>query len=485
MGEFKVFYSWQSDLPNATNRTFIADALARACEQVSKNPEIEESPRVDQDTQGVPGSPAIPATIMEKIDECQVFVADVSICFTGPKDKLAPNPNVLYELGYAVARLGWDRVILVMNQEYGAIERLPFDLEKRRVTGSYRAKEGESDRSEEKKALTGKLVAGIEAIVRRQPIVPKRTPADEAIEAVENQAPARKARIRDFWKWTMSELYRLEPDLRTNPPQGEYVTQQIAALNSAIDATGEVARLWSRVCEAIALASDGEGAEAVTRGFGDLLQEYDHKPGYSGVTYDTYFDFWRFIGHELWTIWIGSLLKEERWEFIDAALGRTFFWEQHRARTNHGSVSYEEFSVFVYLLDIEGKANNRLSRHADLLAVRYGPDGIGSTLAWTEFIDADLFLFIAGELRLKPGWGGWLQWRPWSVLYMKHQPRFLEEAVSKRFANGVKLAFGEQDADKVKQLVKERIPKLRELWPSGFWRSPVTNEVIDSFDSKG
>ena len=45
----------------------------------------------------------------------------------------SPNPNVLIELGYAAATIGWDRVILVQNTAYGDLGVLPFDLRSRRI----------------------------------------------------------------------------------------------------------------------------------------------------------------------------------------------------------------------------------------------------------------------------------------------------------------------------------------------------------------
>lgn len=484
MPEFKVFYSWQSDLPNATNRGFIQDALDKACKQITNNPEIEESPRLDQDTQGLPGAPSIPQAIMEKIDSCQAFVADVSLCYVGPEDTPAPNPNVVYELGYAVARLGWDRIILVMNTVFGPIEKLPFDLEKRRAI-PYVAKEGEKDRSEAKKDIVGRLTSGIEAIARRQPIVPKRTPADTAIEAIENQVPARKARIREYWTWLLAELHSIEPDLRSEPPSDQTLPTQVQALKQSIDGSGPISRTWSVVCEAVAFADDSESAEAITRGFEKLLEEYDTKPGFSGTPYRTWFDFWRFIGHEFFTVWIGCLLKEERWTIIDGVLGKTFYWEQHRAKTSNGNVLFDEFSVYVELFGHHAKQNRRLSYHADVLADRYGSQGIGSALSFEEFIDADLFLYLAGELRVPSAVSGKIQWRPWSVLYMKREPRFLIEAASKKSAAELKIALGEQDSEKVRKIMSERIPYLEKLWPNGLWDIPITSEVIDAFDTKG
>lgn len=50
------------------------------------------------------------------------------------KVKYMPNPNVMLELGYATHVVGWDRVICVLNSDYGAPENMPFDIANRRLT---------------------------------------------------------------------------------------------------------------------------------------------------------------------------------------------------------------------------------------------------------------------------------------------------------------------------------------------------------------
>lgn len=59
----KVFYSWQSDLPNSTNRGFIEKALENAVKLIHNDESIEVEPVIDRDTVGVPGSPDIANTI--------------------------------------------------------------------------------------------------------------------------------------------------------------------------------------------------------------------------------------------------------------------------------------------------------------------------------------------------------------------------------------------------------------------------------------
>src|SRR5690348_7440379 len=128
-----IFYSWQSDLPNVTNRTLIEQALKKAARTLRHDPTISVEPVIERDTAGVAGAPAIQTTIFNRIERAQVFVGDVSIINQGSALRLTPNPNVLVELGYALKALGEGRLILVLNEAFGVAETLPFDLRFRRL----------------------------------------------------------------------------------------------------------------------------------------------------------------------------------------------------------------------------------------------------------------------------------------------------------------------------------------------------------------
>jgi len=156
-----IFYSWQSDLDSALTRNFIEDALTKAAKNINRDEGVTVEAVIDRDTAGVAGTPGISQTIFQKIDECDVFVCDVSIVngtdlssdtnlfvrivravmeiilegtFKYRRIKRStPNPNVLLELGYASARIGWDRVILVQNTAFGDMGSLPFDLRGRKI----------------------------------------------------------------------------------------------------------------------------------------------------------------------------------------------------------------------------------------------------------------------------------------------------------------------------------------------------------------
>lgn len=135
----RIFYSWQSDLPEKTNRYFIRDSLEKAIRRLNKDSLVDLFGRenseleLDHDTKGVRGTPDIAATIFEKVRTCDVFIADVSIVGRSVnRERPLPNPNVLIELGYAFSAIGSDRVVLIMDVKYGGRNDLPFDLRHKR-----------------------------------------------------------------------------------------------------------------------------------------------------------------------------------------------------------------------------------------------------------------------------------------------------------------------------------------------------------------
>jgi hypothetical protein len=137
-----IFYSWQSDTPRESTRDAIRVAIEMAISRISTGIPLEDSPRMDSDTQGHPGTPSITETIFEKIRESSILIADVTMAGAtvkkeGVKEKKLPNPNVMLELGYGAATLGWQRIILLLNKHYGSPESLPFDLKFRRFPFTY------------------------------------------------------------------------------------------------------------------------------------------------------------------------------------------------------------------------------------------------------------------------------------------------------------------------------------------------------------
>lgn len=162
---YGVFYSWQSDTEGKYTRNFIEDAIEKSIKKV--NGEVSAGPRLslDKDTRGVPGSPDIVNTILQKIDRSVCFIADITLIGNIGNKKVV-NPNVMLELGYALSSLGYERVILVCNTAFGELKELPFDLGLKRVI-SYKYDLNCSDEEKKacKEALVSKLFDAMKAIV--------------------------------------------------------------------------------------------------------------------------------------------------------------------------------------------------------------------------------------------------------------------------------------------------------------------------------
>ena len=134
MKNYSLFYSWQSDKPEA--RAIITKVLKRVQTQL-----LEENIEliIDQDTRERIGTEDIAATVLKKIKECDVFLGDITPVITlsnkSGEIKRMPNSNVMYEYGFAKGVKGSHRVILVAFLSEGEkISQLPFDINHDTIT---------------------------------------------------------------------------------------------------------------------------------------------------------------------------------------------------------------------------------------------------------------------------------------------------------------------------------------------------------------
>lgn len=123
-----IFYSWQSDISPARNK--IKRALEQACRNLSRTLDTANRPELDSDVQGTYGSEPITETIFAKIDECDIFVADVTPVTSLDSGKLLPNPNVMIELGYAEkSKPRGTKLYIVITDDQFDPRLMPFDLQ--------------------------------------------------------------------------------------------------------------------------------------------------------------------------------------------------------------------------------------------------------------------------------------------------------------------------------------------------------------------
>ena len=130
--EITVFFIWQSDHA----RTYRAawKALKQAVKALNSATTGEFIFAADRDTRGVSGAVPIDHVILEKIRRADVVVADLSpvaqIVVNG-REKSLPNPNVMFEVGYAREAVGLERIILFRDAREPW--HPPFDIQQLRM----------------------------------------------------------------------------------------------------------------------------------------------------------------------------------------------------------------------------------------------------------------------------------------------------------------------------------------------------------------
>lgn len=128
-----IFYSWQSDIPNKYNRSFIEDCINQAIKKLKNQQDIIIIYDLDRDTKNLMGTVDIAESLFTKIKNTDVFIGDISLINNDSLSKpKTPNPNVLVELGFGASSVGWENIICIFNESFGRIEELPFDLRQRR-----------------------------------------------------------------------------------------------------------------------------------------------------------------------------------------------------------------------------------------------------------------------------------------------------------------------------------------------------------------
>ncbi len=144
---YRIFYSYQSDIPKKLNQVFIRDAISAAIKKITQH-KIEV---LIEGFYGIGGNPPLAEAMLKQSKESDIFIGDVTFtssriwqskCSEFSEDaktylieiekpvdlKPAPNPNVLLETGYSWALKSFNRTILVMNEAFGKPSKLPVDM---------------------------------------------------------------------------------------------------------------------------------------------------------------------------------------------------------------------------------------------------------------------------------------------------------------------------------------------------------------------
>lgn len=467
-----VFYSWQSDLPNPTNRTFIEKSLEEAAKAITNDGTVAIEPVIDRDTKGMAGSPDIASTIFAKISAADVFVADISIIGKS-RGRCTPNPNVLIELGFALKALGHERVILVFNKAYGKIDQLPFDLRTRRLV-IYNMPEEKEERTAERASLKTMLDSAIRTALTATPIA---VPSIPAVNAIERGQPDRIIILRRNLEGILENLKSFEP-----PKYSAGGTAD--GLIKAIEQTQEPLAEFSKIVETVVVMGDLNSAQEIYWWFGKIFEHYNLPPGYNGSFSSADCDYFKFIGHELFVTLFAFLIREKQWDIISQILDEPIPLKYRPYGQGPGNEYWDFASEHLDLLLDESRKKGRKSIHADILHTRHTDGGLAAVLPYEDFAAADYFLFLYGELSDNTAGGHHHSWRAWSVLYMKHSPMFIHDAEKVNKAEQLAKVFKLSDSTELKKRLVERANKITSLFGNSSHDGPLDDDDINNIATR-
>ena len=151
-----VFFSWQSDIDNdkLNNKSFLCDCIHTALKNLENKGELKNVFfEFQESTSNISGNPSIPNTLDKRIENCDVFIADLSVVdsfsiielflrkLRKAKTKRGPNNNAFGEYNKALASHSDEQVITIMNYLNGNPKDdnslIPFDVRERRFPIGY------------------------------------------------------------------------------------------------------------------------------------------------------------------------------------------------------------------------------------------------------------------------------------------------------------------------------------------------------------
>lgn len=464
-----IFYSWQSDLPNSSNRGLIEDSLKKAVKKISKDDELKIEPVIDRDISGESGSVDISATIFRKISKSSIYICDVSIINNEYNGRKTPNPNVLIELGYAIKVLNYSNVILVMNEEFGDVNSLPFDLKTKYVI-TYNTKK-------QKDMLVSKLESQLKTIFSNQESTKEED--GEFMKAIQEQKPSRIKGIRNYMKDMFAQIENFYPgdgmvDSRNADEQYD---------EKIVEALGKTKKLvldFRKIIEEITMYEDYDLLKEVLSGFIPILENYDRKtkdPG--GTTHKAKYDYYRFLGNELLVIIVSILLREEKWDMLKVVLEKQTVIDNVDGRKK-GSVDFKYFeqNTPCFVFRKQRLKSERAESRFDLLSERRKDEEKLYPNVFKEYTSADLLLFLKAESKKVNSTDVMWEWTPYSLQNFE-LPDFILKSIDKKYAEHLIESMKLKSIQDMQILLKNKVSALSKLYNSPFWNNPIEDEDID------
>jgi hypothetical protein len=220
-----------------------------------------------------------------------------------------------------------------------------------------------------------------------------------------------------------------------------------------------------------AVNNAADAVASLYKDFGQVLERYETPSGFSGHYSVARFDFFKFLGHEMFVAFVSLLIRESRWTLIGDLLSSRIF-VRNTSQGEPGLMSFEYIAQAVSLLSRrKTRLNlNRVSVHADILNERHTAGPTAELVPMSDFVSADFFLFLRSP-----------RWRPISTIYMEGMtPRYLFEALEAGNAQRLLTPLGLDSVQTLRNRVAEASQTLRYQFRDSAWFEPLRDFRIDA-----
>lgn len=273
--------------------------------------------------------------------------------------------------------------------------------------------------------------------------------AKAAENVIRDRRPDARAKVRTYWEKLIKELEGIGPEVRT-----QYSPDIDEDFVRAFERTVPLCAQFATVANAAAEMDDKASAMALHLGFQQLVPHYDFPYGVGGTPYPFEFDFWRFLGHELYVTLAAPLVRDRNWRTLRELLDREFFVvSRHTGEKTLAPFFYLNHPVAI--LKIRAKRlqlNNGIYQHALLLQQRHTEGALGDVMPFDLFMEADCFLFLASRAT-RYGDKSEFWWDPFSNLFLREPPEFVLESELRSEAPGLCHALGLKDDIQLHDLI--------------------------------
>jgi hypothetical protein len=425
-----VFCSWQPDLPGSSNRAFLESIL-----------ELLPVTIVDRNSDRT----------LTQIGDAALMVADLSTL----------SPNVLFELGYAVHALGWERVVLLFNLAQGNASEIPLELPKERLF-TYHL-QGVQEEAESKATLE-------KAILDTLAKVPATEAKPGPLEILEKRlaqggAYGVEAAVVDLWSDVLARARTIvgwdSPEFHRQALTYETFLERIQELLPVVED-------FSLACYRCAIHRSQLALREIYRGFAELAPLCDSPPNQTTHAPSTHYDVIRFIGHEMFVAFVAGMIRHQCWDSLASA-----YWAEEWGtlpRHNLPLVHTSSFSRSTTILEASGPPIKTPSRQierlsvmlrTDLLAERHGPGGpLFKACPLSDFQAADIFLLLRHAAQFPQDGTSRLRWVPWSCAMADEMPLFLTRATSRQHAQLLADTLGLKGTEQFRKTLKVAARRL-------------------------